>query len=222
MKPKEYIKQFGLDNKLGHFNRSLLCQQLQEDFAQLLAANSQVNYIHFENATKLIKQKFDNIFRDSSLSEEAKDKFWKFFFATKIIPIRNTYFGFKSWKEIKLEYKLKTDKDFRRSYETAKFFEKLYTRYSQLFEEELREQAQYFKQRLNDHIFNPLESRERDLQISKSLLGFSEEDSLEENFIKRQFRIMPLTCHPDTGGDSEAFLKLTAARDFLLDTIKLC
>ena len=100
MKPKEYIKKFNLVSSSGSFDRSLFCQQLQEDFAQLLAVNSQVNYTYFENATKSIKQKFDNIFRDSNLSEEAKDKFWKFFFATKIIPIRKMYCVFKSWKEV--------------------------------------------------------------------------------------------------------------------------
>jgi hypothetical protein len=95
MKPKEYVRKFKLDQQ-DRFNRSLFIEDFIKDLRvsiEYYTNNKQMNVGIYERLVSELKNKWDSIFIRSKLTIEQYEAFWKYFYATIIIPIRNNYFG---------------------------------------------------------------------------------------------------------------------------------
>ena len=77
-------------------------------------------------------------------------------------------------------------------------------------QEKLRKE---FSENINKYNKKRRYSREQEY---RKLLSLPLEGFLEESEIKRAFRKLAKTTHPDVGGSNEMFLKITQARDALI------
>jgi len=108
MKPKVYIEKYHL-NENPYFDRDAFVADIMDDFRALLQA-VRLTTVTFENCVTALNVKWNNIFNGSKIVKPSADKFWGYFYATQIIPLRKFYFP--DWKKAVHEHRYKTDRDY--------------------------------------------------------------------------------------------------------------
>jgi hypothetical protein len=220
MKPKDYKKTFRLEeNKC--FNREKFLALFMEDFSTALSSHQQMNVTHFSNEVMAIKNKFDNIFINTLITLENSEKFWKYIYAIKIIPIRNLYF--KDWNKSVLDHRRKTDPDFNRRYTE-------YLWHKEDEENQKQEWRKAFEETWarNSTRARPWENtadvlRSRESSEFAKILGLDTHTDIKKETIISQFRIMAKLIHPDvnnTLGANEKFILLQNAKENLLKILE--
>lgn len=208
MKVAEYVSTFNLKGA-SHFDRDAFLIQFSSEFESNVKSLSQMNPKIWENTIIQYKQKWDNIFNKSKLTRDQSDKFWGFFFATKVIPVRNSLFP-GEWKTILHEYRIKNDRDYR-----IRFNRKEEYKQEQDF---LRKDFEEFQQ----SFFNSFFKRSHDpiKQACIILLNLQDQELTEQAVIVA-YRNLAKTKHPDVGGSQEEFVQITEAKDKLLELLKI-
>jgi hypothetical protein len=184
---------------------------MQEDFSAMLLSHPKVTTQFFELETNNLREKWDRVFNGTKVDYETSEKFWNYFFATKVISLRNMYFP--DWKKAKHDYKMKNDSNYALKYENyiraKEYNEMLNNMYDDYFDD-------FFKSKLSSLMVN------HKVDEAKDLLGLSKEDDLTKESISSQYRMMSLHCHPDATGSKDTtdqFIAITEARDILLKEI---
>jgi hypothetical protein len=219
MKPKEYIKKYNLFEQ-SHFDRDGFVQDFKADIESYIQnqGGMKITPAKWENLVTDFNNKLKNIFNGSKVPVEATDKFWGFIFATVIIPKREAIFG-KNYKQAKLDYKYKTDPDFRRRFDCwqmhkdneqweREFFSQSYKRaYEEMFEN--------FRKAISRQFI--------DISLilqARNTLGIPEDEDLSVDLINFAYRERAMLYHPDRGGDSEKFIEVGKAKEILMQEIK--
>lgn len=198
MNVSEYVKEFNLKGN-NKFDREKFVISMRDDFSKML--EGQMNPVIFENKVSDLRKKWDNIFNKSTLNSEQVEKFWKFFFATIIIPRRNLIFP-GNWKDVKHAYKMKTDPIYNQKHNNWKRW---------------REEEEWINSQWEQTMrifFGGIEPVE--LRASKVLLGIDPEAKLNKEMIEESFRSMSKKCHPDRGGTHQDFINLSSAKEIAL------
>jgi hypothetical protein len=213
MKPKQYVKEFNLGVS-AKFDRTKFCQQIMEDFIDALNTHPKVTVVFFKLELTKIKEKFDNIFRNTAVSFEDSEKFWKYVYAAKIIPIRNLYF--KDWKDDVLKYKLQNDPDFERRYNAY-----LWAKEDEKYEQEERKRERFSWEQFYNNLLNKHIKFDTTKMHYMQVLGISNETELTKKTIISQYRIMSKIFHPDLSKTetSEDFISITKAKEALLSLV---
>lgn len=190
MKPSEYVDSFVSNGKF--LNKEFISEFSEEFLAFLERFKADDNIKGFDAAVRVMRMKFDAIKSRCPLIEE---KVWKFFFATKVVRLREILCG----KEHAHRVKIKEEK--RRRWEEKKQYEKEWTNYWQ------REQSNYW-----DRLFNSLIDKQINCPIdSFHYLELSESVSIDD--VKKRYKQLSMKHHPDLGGDSELFIKITKEKN---------
>lgn len=235
MKPKEYIKKYNL-NKTDYFNRQEFLDDFSTDIKTIFDAYRKVmNPTSFKSAVDTIQIKYNNIFNSSVMSKEKSDKFWGYIYASLIIPTRINIFG-KDWKKVCLEYRLKTDKDFKRRYEIYRFHKSMeddldgfahdmFITRLKIIEEMLKNDTKYQESSQSNNSQENIKSLTNELKSAMDILGIYELENLTEVDVKSSFRRLMFITHPDTANSDsdtsdEKVTLLVNARDTLIKWIQ--
>ena len=89
MKPKQYKAKYDFTSQ-KHFVNDDFLADLMDDFSESLKA-VRLSPGTFLNCLENLKKKYDLIFSGSSMQGELAENFWKYVFATRIIPIRKSF-----------------------------------------------------------------------------------------------------------------------------------
>ena len=165
----------------------------------------------FEKTIDDLKRKWDGVFNRSILKYEEHEKFWKYFFATEVIPFRDSLFG--DWKKAKHNYRYHNDPDFKRRYDCYQMH-KEYEAYEESF---YQEASSNFWERMLDAFKNNFVNISEQL----TLFGFKDAVGLTEDMIQKRFRGLSQIHHPDKGGDNDTYIQIIEAKDDLLRYIRL-
>jgi hypothetical protein len=227
LKPKEYQKQFNLF-ETEKFNRTQFCSLVLEDFTNLLKTHPKMNPTHFQNDVSNMKEKWDRIFMGTKVSYDNAEKFWKYFFAVKIIPIRNVYFP--DWKKAVHEYRMATDQTYKIKYQNWKWHKEEEEEMEQMrkdmmqgmldsFEEYFRKQ----KERVTEDLKKEAAEFKGMVNEAKALLGIGEEETLSEELVNTQFRYFAKLFHPDLSQKetNTQFIRVKEAQEVLLKSLGL-
>jgi hypothetical protein len=204
MKVKEYVDLFKLKES-KHFDRNVFVEYLESDFLKSLN-QTQMSPVIFTNKVSELKTKFDNIFNKCPVKTEETEKFWKYIYATKIIPVRSKLFP-GDWKDVLHVYKMKTNPTYRQKYENWKFH---------------KDQEEWFTKSFYEHFEQRLDLLNQLLMHGNSdrvLLEIPITKSLTENVIKSHYNELVKIHHPDKGGDNEYFIKITDAKNRLIASV---
>jgi hypothetical protein len=212
MKPKEYVKKYHLEETV-YFDRNKFIDDILDDFKAMLGSYPKLNTTIFQNCINNIEVKFNNIFANTQVTVEARDKFWKYFFAACIIPIRNIYFP--DWGDAVLQHRLKTDKDFARRYECYQMhkemedFERKF--YRNMWEEAFRERQEEFMKMLGLH---------QNMQYVHDACAFMgiQFNELTADVLKTRYRQLAKMTHPDVDVSIQShdqFVSLSNAKEIL-------
>ena len=192
MKPKEYKKKYNL-LETDKFNHKEFMGDFTEDFNKMKYVKASVSQI--DTLFSQIKDKFDHIFLETKVGDEAHKKLWSFIFATVLVPYRD---------EVCPEYK--EEKEKRKGRKNSyygfgwNFFDSFY---SKLFEEFLRSNLKV--------TFTRMQACE--------IIGLTPFTLNRKNIISK-YRELSLIHHPDIGGIQEKFIEITEAKEYLLSIIK--
>jgi hypothetical protein len=219
MKPKQYQKEFDLLNT-DKFDRTKFCSLLMEDFTSTLNTHPKMNVTHFKNEVENIKNKFDRIFNGTKLSYDDAEKFWKYIFAVKIVPIRNTYFV--DWKKANFDHRYATDRDFAIRYDSWN----MHKEEDEWLEQELRESSRRYWQFLHDRLEELINGKNKREQISKAkeILGIGQDEIVTNDLVSSQFRMLAKSLHPDVHPElgeegAQKFNVLVESKNILIQSI---
>lgn len=92
MKPKEYIKECQLDKKVTRERLTKLVNLLGDEFSNLIKERNcdSTNFRKYQGVVKEIRTKWDAI--SNKIPFGLSDDAWKFFYASKVSPIKNELF----------------------------------------------------------------------------------------------------------------------------------
>jgi hypothetical protein len=191
MKPKEYVKKWGLDVEgrrvSDGFTDDLIADLLaQVEFHKL----HQFNLSIFNNIVKQFADKYGIILLMAA--SKPHEKTWNFIFAKVIAPMKQELFGeeIKRRKEERKEWE-----SFRYGTGDFNFFNEAF--WSSFFSKFIGGMFGRTTTKPTNEDFTLLGLKER----------FVEED------VKNMYRKKALEYHPDKGGDKEKFIKLTEAKN---------
>lgn len=187
----------------------MFVKYLTKDLLTLTAFHRQQNwnYAKFQNCVKEIKQKFDSI--SYKAMEPLPEKLWRYFYATVVIPLRDQEFG---------EFLEKSRKAAERQRQEQWAWTYAGT--------ERQDQGETFKDDYFDFLFRAFFKSSFTDFIKKTvtvdrvpaaeLERFGLSDPATEQEIKKAYRSLCMTHHPDRGGTSAQFMEITDAKDRLL------
>lgn len=193
MKPKEYIQYFQLEKGWNTKIQEEFLQKLTSELLAFLEYNKAVNNIKgFDNAVKVIRMKWDAI--SNKIPNGLPEKLWSYFWATTVSKLR------EELCPREMEIRRKEAEERKAIRERNKEFQR----------EWQRKQFDWYQNFLNG-VFSRL--------ILQSLVVSSvPADSFRylglpitatSDDIKKRFREMSMTLHPDRGGKQEDFIQLT-------------
>jgi hypothetical protein len=198
MKTKEYIKKYNLDIQ-SKFNHNDFINDLTVDFISQLEFHTStfqgLTLVKYQILVKQIREKWNNI---SLKSKEAlPDKLWNYFYATVIAKVKEEYFK---------DYfaKIKREKE-----EKKKFWAQFNNGYDSFFDN-------FFHNFWKERISSLLSGNNIDNYLST--LGFDKIPVLDD--LNKKYRELVMQHHPDKGGNSEMFQKITEAKNYILRYIK--
>ena len=211
MKAKEYVKKYKLESS-KHFDRNSFCKDMELEFLDLFKeTNKSIPPLpRFEKVVNDLKGKWDSVFRRTDfISYEEAEKFWNYFFATSIIKIRTELFG--DWKKAKHNYRYTNDPDFRRRYDNWQFHKEM--------EQEENRWYNAFNEDFFQRALNSLRFRFNNIAVHCGLLGLSSDEITKES-VQKAYRTLSIQHHPDQGGLEENFIKITNAKDKILEYLE--
>lgn len=191
MKPKEYIKKYGMSAT------TVMPKGFIEEFSDefisgitFLQSKGNFNYERFKICVEQSKQKFDGICNKSTVSKESFNKSWNYFYATTVVKLRDIFFGdYLKQKKENYEKKKKERDSF----------------YS--FDEQMYES--FYKARLNEFLLSLMQ-----LQAPTSsfeILGLNTSASAQE--VNEAYKKLAFIHHPDKGGDEDKFKEILLAKN---------
>lgn len=190
MKPTEYIEKYNLD-KSSRFSHSDFIADLTSDFIALLEINKADNNLKgFDNALRCVKMKFDAI--KAKTGTALNEKLWNFFFATVVAPMRETMCP----KDMEVRRRANEAKRLaREAWKKSRDAERQWENdfYSDLF-------SRFFK--TEEKPINEL-----------ILLQLNHVAEITANVVNKAYRELAKTHHPDKGGNQEAFIAITNAKN---------
>lgn len=199
MKPAEYVKKYGIDRST-HFDTKMFVEEFFDDMCGNSDLTFNKSHSIYESWLDNVRRKWDAIFNKSILKTDQSDKIWKYLYAAKIIPLRDSVFG--DYKAAKHNQKMKYDKSYRNAYHRS------------------QERKQYEKD-WNDHfskVFDNFLSKFLDINPPVESLAYLQltSDNLTIDNVNSQFRKLSFKMHPDAGGSAEQFRKLINHKETLL------
>jgi DnaJ-domain-containing protein 1 len=217
MKTKEYLSKYNLSNTIK-FNHADFVEDLNFDFINALTISKGYEvYKGFVAAIRTIKEKFDSISNKSK--EPIPDKLWKYFFATKIAPVREQFHQEAFNKDIAekererksreewREFRRKEDEDLSKEFFGAW---RLFVDHS--FESDF---LHNFVKHLLDGVRNVADEKEKALRV----LNLDTNATRDEVLIN--FRRLAHEHHPDKKGDPNKFMEILAAKNKCLEIFEL-
>lgn len=204
MKPKEYIKKYGLDG--GHVLDNNFIMDLQTDFEAIIEVQSKANWSHnkFKNCVTEIRQKWDSI--SNKCITALPENLWSYFYATVVGPKQDEMFG-EMLRKQRAEKK-RREEDY---YTFKKASETFGINFDDLFNS-------FFKDGFGSHTkFSDRYSIGIDFAVPQQpskefqTLGLNSDSTIED--IKNAYRKLAFQHHPDRGGSHEMFIKITEAKD---------
>lgn len=191
MKPKEYIQYFQLEKGWNTKVQEEFLQKLTSELLAFLEYNKAVNNIKgFDNAVKVIRMKWDSI--SNKIPNGLPEKLWSYFWATTVSKLR------EELCPREMEIRRKEAEERRKERELYK-------------EQQRRLNEMLWGDFFFDDIFERLFAAAFAMPVvpadSFQYLGLPETATSDE--IKKRFREMSMTLHPDHGGKQEDFIQLT-------------
>lgn len=199
MKPNEYIKKYNLKGPDPKFNHSAFVNDLTLDFLSLVEFHQQTNwsYEKFKNCVKETRQKFDSISR--KVPGGLPEKIWKYFFATKVVKVRDEMFG----EELERR---------RQNYERRKQERREEREYWHRAEEANRSRVRDFFENMFGDLWEKLTGQIVVVpQDAYRALGIAPPASSDD--VKKRYKELAFNVHPDRGGDPGKFRKLVEAKN---------
>ncbi len=194
MTTKEYILKYKLSST-NKFNHTDFVEDLLMDFMTLLEVGKSpskgLNIKGFENTVNALRQKWDAI-HNKTVDGGLPEKLWGFFFATKIVKMREELFP----KEMKQRQEEREQKKW--AYEQRK----------RMYDEDMGDPFASF---FYGSLFASLFSKRACPTESFVTLGLGSSAGLEE--VKTAYRQLSLQHHPDKGGNKEKFIEVTEAKN---------
>lgn len=218
MKPKEYIAKYHID-ETTFIDRAAFIEDLLDDLKKFLSAYKNINVTVFENAINAIRVKWNNIFNESKTDQAHADKFWNYFFATTVVPLRNMYFP--NWKDEKFKHRLATDADFRRRYNCWKMHKEIEDFESEIFEEAFAFSWERARANFKAYLDSlRVQGRVDAVKEACTYMGLSF-DELKKEDVDKKYRMLAKMTHPDITGTSGAeggdeFITLKNSRDLII------
>jgi len=107
MKVKEYVTLYKLDKRkyISNKDREDFCNKMLNDMKRLYRETHKdiTPALRFKRVTTEIREKWDSVFNKSMFPYEYGDKFFKYFFASRVVAFRD--YLFEDWKKaLKEEY----------------------------------------------------------------------------------------------------------------------
>lgn len=208
MKPKEYIKQFNLDQP-DHFPMTKVLDAFSEDFSTLLmVGKARENIKGYENAIRAMHTKMD------AIKDQCHPQFkvavlnaWNIFYASIVAPMREDLFP----KEMEKRRQEKAAREEQRAWEREAFGRNRFWR------EAFGRDSGYgdFFGSYYNRIFRTVFTDTIATQFK--LLGLTITATVED--VKSAYRKLALLHHPDRGGDRAKFEEATEAKEKCLKYI---
>lgn len=200
MKTKEYIAKYRLDCT-NRFNQSEFMEDLLLDLMTLLeigkSPDKGMNIKGFENAVNALRQKW-NAIHNKTVSGGLPEKLWGYFYATKIIRMKQELFPEQMERRKKeREERHRIREEEQRMYDDMG---------RDFFQEWLR------------NAYATLFAKMSVPESSFSALGLDVASTEEE--VKVAFRKLAMEHHPDKGGRQEYFISITEAKNRCLIYLK--
>jgi hypothetical protein len=193
MTTKEYIVKYKLSAS-NKFDHTEFVEDLLMDFMTLLEVGKSpskgLNIKGFENSVNALRQKW-NAIHNKTVDGGLPEKLWGFFYATKIVKMRDELFP----KE--MERRNQEREDNKRRYEQRKRFN--------------AEQDSMFDNFFFNAMFASLFSKRARPVESFTILGL--DSSAGEDEVKTAYRKLALEAHPDKGGSQDKFIAITEAKN---------
>lgn len=193
MTTKEYIIKYKL-NATNKFNHTDFVEDFLMDFMTLLEVGKSptngLNIKGFENTVNALRQKWDAI-HNKTVDGGLPEKLWGFFYATKIVKMREELFP----TEMKRREQEREEK--KRAYEERK---RMYD-----------DMGDPFGNFFYGAFFASLFSKRACPTESFVTLGLDSSAGLDE--VKAAYRQLSLQHHPDKGGNKEKFIEVTEAKN---------
>ena len=199
MKPKEYVRKYKL-NIDDNFNHNEFINDFTHDFLSLIElcrTSKDWNYTKFKNCMSQIRDKWDRIHRKTN--GQLPEKLWKYFYATIVGPMRDK--EFPDWNK-------KKTNPWDEWQKKQSYFGGNYSNYSNFFNEAIHNLLSM----LIGNNSKPENKYYNILQIDL------EEESIE--VVKKSYKILAKTYHPDCGGNAKQFLEITEAKNRILEYLK--
>lgn len=194
MKPKEYIKKYGLDNQKAQFNHKEFVADLTIDFMSMIEFHQQSNwnFSKFQNCIKDIRKKYDSI-SIKTAHPHINEKLWKYFYATVVGPVKDKMFGEYLRKERERHQHEKEERDQWRKFNDGTNF----------FDDFLDDMFSRFLIVLGGYNTVP--------HTDFVVLGITTNSTVEQ--IKKRYKELAFQHHPDKGGSINAFRKITESKN---------
>ena len=196
MKPLNYIKKYGLDKPHTKIRFEEIVEDFQVDFMALLEiGKARDNIKGYENAIRAMHSKFEGIEMKSDASNRKAIKAcWNKFYAVFVAPTREKLFPEKmrerrEAKEQKANWHRGFEKDFYDS----------------------------FNRRARERFWKMLFGIGSLLKDPFKELGLTSDATISE--VKDKYRKLVLQCHPDKGGNSKEFCRITEAKNKCLKSM---
>jgi hypothetical protein len=208
LKPKEYIKQFNLDQPVmgvwndHHFPMTKVLDAFSEDFSTLLmVGKARENIKGYENAIRAMHTKMDAIKDQCNPTLKfSVQKAWDIFYASIVAPMREDLFP----KEMEKRREKKAARD------------------------RMREEQRAWREAFGgsnywDNFFNGYYNRifrtvfTDTIETQFKVLGLAITTTVED--VKSAYRKLALLHHPDRGGDRAKFEEATEAKEKCLKYI---
>jgi hypothetical protein len=208
MKPKQYKAKYDFTSQ-RHFDNNEFLSDLMDDFSESLKA-VRLSVGTFLNCLENIKKKFDLIFAGSAMQGELAENFWKYVFATRIIPIRKSFFA--NWDQSLHNYRMATEHDYRYEANRKRWAERDRQEWQRMM-------GDIYRQLLE----NALAAQESNIiKAARNVLSYDQ--PLNVDNIKAHFRDLAKFHHPDVAihngiseqEANERIRKFIEARDVLL------
>ena len=194
MKPKEYITKYNL-SETNVFNHNDFVFDLTSDFVTLLdVGNGKKNFMGYENAVRAIRMKWDAI-HNKTVNGGLPDKLWNYFYAVVIAKTKEQLFP--------EQMKAKRDEKERKA--------RIRGEWERFYEEQDREFGDWFWKSI---FIGLLMGGVAKPESSFDVLGLDHDASAED--VKKKYRELSMVHHPDKGGNAQAFMNITEAKNKLL------
>lgn len=204
MKTKEFVKKYNL-SETDKIDQEAFINDLLHELVGLLEYNKAFDNLKgFKNSVNALKMKYDAI----NNKTKGDLNIWNYFYATKVVPLRNTYCK----REVDIENRRREERD-RRNKERQAYWDQQEREWEEMRRKRFGNAFEFFLlgMFLKTNV-KPIAEIE--------FLGLNKDDELTENIVKKAYRKLSMVHHPDQGGKKEDFIKLEKAKNTVLCYLK--